>query len=194
MRNLITIVILQFLLLSCNSKPTKVETKQIDSVFVDTISPTQHTKSFSLNDSISNYYEGIIGDYRVEYYIRNDSTSRFVPGHLQRYVYPSQEVDSTSLPYARKIHILVSKGEKSIRKEITRSELHSVAKVEDIEYFQIQTVTAKYSQRKNILFTISMSMDDTLYYYEFDYEYKDGEFTLIEYRGYDDEGVQTVRV
>lgn len=194
MRNLITIVVFQFLLLSCNNKPSIVETMRVDSVFVDTIASNQHPISISLNDSISDYYEGVIGDYRVQYYIGNDSASRFVPGHLQKYVYPTQEIDSTSLPYARKIHIIVCEGEKSIKKEITRSELHTAIKVEDIEYFQIQTITAKYSQRKNILFTISMSMDDTLYYYEFDYEYKDGKFTLTEFRIYDDEGVQIVKM
>ena len=67
-------------------------------------------------------------------------------------------------------------------------------KVDDIEYFQIYIGTTKLTNDSNLLFTVSLSMDDTYYVFEFDYEYHDGKFTLKKCRMYDEEGEEEINV
>lgn len=146
------------------------------------------------NDSIACYLDSVIGRFHVKHFTQNDSTSRFVPGYLHRYVINNQEIDSTSLPYARKACIFVYDRNNVIKKEITRSELHKVIQMEDIEYFHLYIKEVKFDNEKNLVFTVSLSMEDTYYVFECDYVYKNGKFKLEECREYDDEGMESWKV
>ncbi len=118
-----------------------------------------------------------------------------MPGHLQRFVTGIEEkIDSTNLPYARKACLYVCDKNKVYQKEITIDELQRKIKVDDIEYFQIYIGTTKLTNDSNLLFTVSLSMDDTYYVFEFDYEYHDGKFTLKKCRMYDEEGEEEINV
>lgn len=202
-RHLAIIIILQLTIFSCRNRSTdnEIDTERKETVQISKDSSDRITNDNKkgnipglINDSIGNFCDCAIGRFKVKYYTRNDSTCKFVPGPLQKYANPQIMVDSIALPYARKGILIVSDGNKVYQKEITRNDLQKTIKVEDIEYFQIHTITAKQTSENSLLFTISLSMDDTLYVYEFDYEYFNGIFTLKKYRIYDDEGVDEIKI
>ena len=189
----IIITLFHFILFSCGNQP---HNGKKDSIQTEENVQKDDNDLFQIpiNDSIASYCDSVIGKFKLRYYTKNDSTGRFVPGPLQRYSNQELKVDSTTLPYARKACLFVCEGNIVHQKEINRIELQKTINVEDLEYFQIHTITVKSSDNDGLLFTISLSMDDTLYYYEFDYEYHNGKFTLIKCRMFDDEGIEDIKV
>ena len=191
--SVVIIAFFHFFLLSCGNQPHNGKN---DSIQTEENVQKNDNDLFSMpiNDSITSFCDSVIGKFKVRYYTRNDSTERFVPGPLQRDTNQELKVDSTTLPYARKACLFVCEGNRVHQKEITRIELQKTINVEDLEYFQIHTITIKSSNKDSLLFTVSLSMDDTLYFFEFDYEYHNGKFTLIRCRMFDDEGVEEIKV
>ena len=86
--------------------------------------------------------------------------------------------------------------EKPVFMSVTRTKFikKKLQLMNDIEYFQIYIGTTKLTNDSNLLFTVSLSMDDTYYVFEFDYEYHDGKFTLKKCRMYDEEGEEEINV
>ena len=193
------IALLSSLLLSCKNQHSNdaISVKNADSILVNEKSHNDGITKIPLpsKDSIDDFCDSVIGRFHIRHFTRNDSTRKFVPGHLQRFVTGIEDkIDSTNLPYARKACLYVCDRNKVYQKEITIDELQRKIKVDDIEYFQLYIGTTKLTNDSNLLFTVSLSMDDTYYVFEFDYEYHDGKFTLKKCRMYDDEGEEEIDV
>ena len=198
-RTFLLIALLSSLLLSCKNQHSNdaISVKNADSILVNEKSHNDGITKIPLpsKDSIADFCDSVIGRFHIRHFTRNDSTRKFVPGHLQRFVTGIEDkIDSTNLPYARKACLYVCDRNKVYQKEITIDELQRKIKVDDIEYFQLYIGTTKLTNDSNLLFTVSLSMDDTYYVFEFDYEYHDGKFTLKKCRMYDDEGKEEIDV
>ena len=190
---------LTFLLFSCKNQNSNdaINVKDTDSILVKNESHNDGITKIPLpsKDSIADFCDSVIGRFHIRHFTRNDSTRKFVPGHLQRFVTGIEDkIDSTNLPYARKACLYVCDKNKVYQKEITIDELQRKIKVDDIEYFLLYIGTTKLTNDSNLLFTVSLSMDDTYYVFEFDYEYHDGKFTLKKCRMYDEEGEEEINV
>ena len=89
--------------------------------------------------------------------------------------------------FAKNSFLVVDDENVVYQKEITRAELHKEITVKDIESFQINSIIAQSTENNSILFNVSLGMEESLYFYEFKYEYSDGNFSLLGCKMFDAE-------
>lgn len=152
------------------SHPADVDSLSVDTTKVDSLDELSRI-AVPTNDNIEFLCDSIIGDLHIRHYTRNDSTATLGQ--------PSSPSDTRTLPYARKACLFVCDGNTVYQKEITRAELQkNITSKENIEEFQISSINAETIDDAALQFKVAMKKEDALYLYEFEYEYRKGEFTL----------------
>lgn len=180
---LILAILLCIGIASCIDRNQTNNVNDIDSLAIDTslVDSLDELSKIDIpeNDNIEYFCDSVIGEIHIRHYTRNDSTGRFV--------LPTAKNDSRTLPYARKACLFVCDENIVYQKEITRAELHKEITVKDIESFQINSITAQSTENNSIIFNVSLGMEESLYFYEFKYEYSDGKFSLLGCKMFDAE-------
>ena len=186
-------------LMSCGNKKQKEVSSINDKYLVDSLKCRKagieaYQKEFKamhqkIEDSATCYNDTVIMPYRIKYFIVNDDTEEYI--HVLKYTegWKYDEADAVKHK-SRKVCLLISDGNRLLKKEIHRRDLAEIIKrnysFEEEKFMFISQIEVAKKNENALFFKLSLMMEDTMYWFEFNYEFDGKELIFKEYKEFSD--------